>query len=103
VHCKVNVVDACRGPTVSEPDPGRAPFQPPDAWHESALVLDQVSVVDPPDATSGHADSSCAVGAGVLPPPPPLQAASKAPIPAITILRACGLTIVTGPGMFDFS
>ena len=103
VHSSVKVVDAVSGPEVSEPDTSIAPLQPPDAWHESVLVLDQVSVVVPPDATCIGSASSVTVGAGVLPPPPPLQAASKAAIPAITILRACGLTIVTGPGMFDFS
>ena len=50
----VNVVVAVTGPTVSEPDTGLAPVQPPDAWHESVLVLDQVSVVVSPAATLGR-------------------------------------------------
>jgi hypothetical protein len=88
VHSSVKVVDAVSRPELSDPDTSIAPLQPPDAWHESALVLDQVSVVVPPVATSDGCAWSDTVGAGVLPPPPPPQAASKAAITAITILGA---------------
>jgi hypothetical protein len=36
------------GETASDPESASDPFQPPDAVHEVALVLDQVSVVLPP-------------------------------------------------------
>ena len=54
VHCRVKVVVIVTDPTASEPDTNFVPLQPPDAWHVSALVLDQVSVVVPPDAMFGR-------------------------------------------------
>ena len=104
VHSSVKVVDAVSGPEVSEPDTGIAPLQPPDAWHESALVLDQVSVVVPPDATSIGSAWSVTVGAGVL---RRRRRRCKRParrrFPRSRFSGPGGCTIVTGPGMFDFS
>ena len=62
VHVIVYVVLLFSGPTTCEPDTARAPLQAPDAAHESARELVQVSVLVPPGAMSLGFELNVTVG-----------------------------------------
>jgi hypothetical protein len=67
-----NVLLAVSGPRASEPEVALAPLQAPEALHEAAFVVDQVSVLVPCEATLVGLAAKLIVGAGavvVLPPP----------------------------------
>lgn len=80
-HVSVKLALAASAAEVSVPLVAFAPVQPPEAVHEVALVLDQVSAVVAPEVTlAGLADRvtvGAATGAGVEPPPPPQAARTR--------------------------
>jgi hypothetical protein len=58
------------GETASVPLVAFVPVQPPPAWHELALVEDQVAIEMLPAVMLVGLAESAAVGAATLPPPP---------------------------------
>src|SRR3990167_299234 len=59
---KVGLVE--RAPVETEPEVDLLPLHPPPARQEFALVEDQESVAEPPEATLGAFDVRMTVGAG---------------------------------------
>ena len=66
VQASVNVVFAVKLPVLAEPEIAFVPDHPPDAVHEVASVVLQVSVVALPDVTGMGLADKATVGPGVV-------------------------------------